>query len=533
MPFTQGLFSLGFFQKVRKGGHCHKGKSVGLMQHASKTMLGISKVSLVLALTDSVAVTAASALAFAVRALLPGVMPLSVYSELIPVQLVAFPCLFALMRLYPGILLHPAEELKRLFFSVSLGFLLVSASFFLLKSADAYSRLFFLMAWAGSLVLVPVLRNAVRLRYWEKDWWKTDVIVVAEEEALAYLNAEQGRVRLMGFCDAVHLVPVCQKASVMQGAQAVPQAGSPEQADHGTTVAFGCAETEVIPLALDMFLEEQIEPLAQRYPEAVVVVHLPSLPREFRAQVIDAVGLWFHSVLVLPGQDWMPCRPAEIVHVGPSFGFTLRRNLADARRLRLKRCLDVCLTAVGCLAGLPLFALLALCIRLDSKGPVLFTQRRIGRDGKAFHVYKFRTMQVNAEAALQDYLAQNPEAVAEWEASQKLKNDPRITKMGHFLRRTSLDELPQLINVLRGEMSVVGPRPIVPDEVEKYGEGYAAYARCLPGITGLWQISGRSDTSYEERVALDALYMNNWSVWLDIYIVLRTVPVVLGRRGAY
>ena len=499
------------------------------MQHASKTLLGISKVSLVLALTDSVAVTAASALAFAVRALLPGGMPLSVYSELIPVQLVAFPCLFALMRLYHGILLHPAEELKRLFFSVSLGFLLVSASFFLLKSADAYSRLFFLMAWAGSLVLVPVLRNTVRLRCWEKDWWKIDVIVVAEEEALAYLNAEKGRARLMGFRDAAHLVPVWQNAPAGHGAQAE----SPEQGEQGTTIAFGSAETVVIPLALDMFLEEQIEPLAQRYPEAVVVVHLPSLPREFRAQVIDAVGLWFHSVLVLPGEDWMPCRPAEIVHVGPSFGFTLRRNLADARRLRLKRCLDVCLTAACCLAGLPVFALLALCIRLDSKGPVLFTQRRIGRDGKAFYVYKFRTMQVDAEAALQGYLAQHPEAVAEWEASQKLKNDPRITRVGHFLRRTSLDELPQLINVLRGEMSVVGPRPIVPDEVEKYGEGYAAYARCLPGITGLWQISGRSDTSYEERVALDAFYMNNWSVWLDIYIVLRTVPVVLGRRGAY
>ncbi|WP_027187476.1 undecaprenyl-phosphate galactose phosphotransferase WbaP [Desulfovibrio cuneatus] len=499
------------------------------MQHASKTILGISKVSLVLALTDSVAVIAASALAFAVRALLPGDMPLSVYSELIPVQVVTFLCLFALMHLYPGILLYPAEELKRLFFAVSLGFLLVSASFFMLKSVDVYSRLFFLMAWAGSLVFVPLLRNAVRLRYWEKDWWKTDVIVVAEEEALAYLNAEQGRVRLMGFRDAVHLVPVYQDSPVSPGVQA----DNPEQGDHGTTVAFGNAETEVIPLSLDVFLQEQIEPLAQRYPEAVVVVHLPSLPREFRAQVLDAVGVWFHSVLVLPGQDWMPCRPAEIVHVGPSFGFTLRRNLADARRLQLKRCLDVCLTAVCCLAGLPLFALLALCIRLDSKGPVLFTQRRIGREGKAFNVYKFRTMQVDAEAALQGYLAQNPEAVAEWEASQKLKDDPRITKVGHFLRRTSLDELPQLINVLRGEMSVVGPRPIVPDEVDKYGEGYAAYARCLPGITGLWQISGRSDTSYEERVALDAFYMNNWSVWLDIYIVLRTVPVVLGRRGAY
>jgi lipopolysaccharide/colanic/teichoic acid biosynthesis glycosyltransferase len=164
---------------------------------------------------------------------------------------------------------------------------------------------------------------------------------------------------------------------------------------------------------------------------------------------------------------------------------------------------------------------------------VFFGHDRIGQSGKKFTLWKFRTMIFDGKGVLERHLAQNHTARAEWEANHKIKDDPRVTSMGKFLRRYSLDELPQLWNVLKGEMSLVGPRPIVTDEIERYREGYSLYKRVHPGITGLWQVSGRTDASYDERVRFDEYYVRNWSIWLDIYILLRTFWAVLQRRGAY
>ncbi|MCA8958388.1 MAG: sugar transferase, partial [Planctomycetes bacterium] len=167
-----------------------------------------------------------------------------------------------------------------------------------------------------------------------------------------------------------------------------------------------------------------------------------------------------------------------------------------------------------------------------SPGPVLFAHRRLGRDGRWFSVWKFRTMVIDADRKLAEYLAEHPELQREWQETHKLKSDPRITRVGRFLRRSSLDELPQIWSVLTGRMSLVGPRPIVADEVVKYGDAYALYTSVPPGITGLWQVSGRNNTTYPQRVALDAAYVRNWSIWLDLYVLYRTVKTVLRREGA-
>jgi len=202
---------------------------------------------------------------------------------------------------------------------------------------------------------------------------------------------------------------------------------------------------------------------------------------------------------------------------------------------RMKRVIDVMISslALAFLVIIPLLPLLALLVMLDG-GPVLFSHRRIGIHNKPFGCLKFRTMRVNAEQALAEYLAVNPVAASEWEVRRKLHNDPRVTRWGSFLRATSLDELPQLINVLRGEMSLIGPRPVVLAELEeKYcAAGRTAYVSTRPGITGLWQISGRSDTSYAERVRLDIAYVSTWSLQQDLLILTRTIPAVLSRRGA-
>jgi lipopolysaccharide/colanic/teichoic acid biosynthesis glycosyltransferase len=198
-----------------------------------------------------------------------------------------------------------------------------------------------------------------------------------------------------------------------------------------------------------------------------------------------------------------------------------------------KRALDIIGAGVGLVLLAPFFLIVALMVRADG-GPALFAHQRVGRGGKLFGCLKFRSMVIDSQARLEALLASDPGARAEWEATRKLKNDPRITRIGRFLRSTSLDELPQLINVLRGEMSLVGPRPVQEAEIDRYyGASAAHYMAVRPGITGLWQVSGRSETSYESRVALDVAYVSRPSLLADISILLRTPVAVLSRRGAH
>ena len=199
---------------------------------------------------------------------------------------------------------------------------------------------------------------------------------------------------------------------------------------------------------------------------------------------------------------------------------------------RWRRTVEIMLCLLVLVFFAPLMAVTAIAIKLNDGGPVLFAHRRIGLGGRPFNCLKFRSMAVDAEAQLRAHLARDPAARAEWDRDHKLSRDPRITAVGQFLRRSSVDELPQLFNVLRGDMSLVGPRPIVQAEAARYGRYFADYCRVRPGITGLWQVSGRSDLRYRRRVALDVVYARSRCLGLDFRILLATAPVVLGRRGA-
>lgn len=198
----------------------------------------------------------------------------------------------------------------------------------------------------------------------------------------------------------------------------------------------------------------------------------------------------------------------------------------------LKRCFDVVCSAILLVLLSPLFVYLSYKITRDG-GRAFFGHQRVGQGGRKFDCYKFRTMVANAQEVLADVLANNPEAKAEWDKDFKLKNDPRINPLGHFLRRSSIDELPQLWNVLKGDMSLVGPRPVVQDELERYGDDVAYYLLAKPGMTGLWQVSGRNDVDYETRVYFDSWYVKNWSLWTDITILFKTITVLTNRQGAY
>jgi exopolysaccharide production protein ExoY len=222
------------------------------------------------------------------------------------------------------------------------------------------------------------------------------------------------------------------------------------------------------------------------------------------------------EITLLPGRVDTPARAKEEIQ-------------DDA----IVRAMDMTIVSLAIVFLLPLMLLIALAVFLQDGGPVLFSHRRIGQGGRPFYCFKFRSMSVGAEARLAALLASSPLARTEWARDHKLRYDPRVTPLGAFLRRSSLDELPQLLNVLRGEMSIVGPRPIVEAEISRYGRRFRHYCSVKPGITGLWQVSGRNDVNYRARVALDCLYVKSKSPSLYIWIVVATIPAVLMRKGSY
>ena len=277
------------------------------------------------------------------------------------------------------------------------------------------------------------------------------------------------------------------------------------------------------------------EAVIKKYNIPNVLVCAPGLEPRKLVTLINKLQILVEKVTFVPELFGIPA--ANIQARGLMNEQTLilevKNNLAQRRNRLFKRIFDITATVIGGILILPVIAIVAILIYLDSPGPIVFGHKRVGQGGKEFPCYKFRSMVPNAQEALEIYLKENPEAREEWERDFKLKDDPRVTKIGKFLRKTSLDELPQLWNVLIGDMSLVGPRPIVRAEVEKYGEYINDFYLVPPGITGVWQVSGRSDTTYEERVLMDSWYVHNWSVWIDIVYLVKTVLAVLKAKGAY
>ncbi|MDH2997297.1 UDP-phosphate galactose phosphotransferase [Pasteurellaceae bacterium LFhippo2] len=242
----------------------------------------------------------------------------------------------------------------------------------------------------------------------------------------------------------------------------------------------------------------------------------------------------YRSISVIPTLRGLPLYSTDMAFLFSYDVILLRinNNLAKRSSRLLKRTMDIVCSIIFIILLSPLLITLYLLVRKDG-GKAIYGHKRIGKDGKYFHCLKFRSMVLNADRVLSELLEKDPEARQEWEKDFKLKNDPRITKIGHFLRRSSLDELPQLFNVLIGQMSLVGPRPIIQDELAYYQEDVSYYLMAKPGMTGLWQVSGRNDVDYATRVYFDAWYVKNWSLWNDIAILFKTINAVIKRSGAY
>lgn len=254
--------------------------------------------------------------------------------------------------------------------------------------------------------------------------------------------------------------------------------------------------------------------------------------RLFRRQ-LDEFASWFTHVEYLPSLRAFPVYGARAVSFGGIGGLELMNEGRMASKRFQKRVMDSALALVAFVAFLPAFVIIPILIKLTSRGPVFYRHRRLGRGGREIRIWKFRSMYDDADERLKELLANDEKAAREWNESFKLARDPRVTPFGRFLRKTSLDELPQIFNIFAGEMALIGPRPIVEKEIPYYGDSYGVFSSVRPGITGLWQVSGRSDTGYVRRVALDTYYVLNWSPWMDLWILVRTVYAVLFMRGAY
>lgn len=410
--------------------------------------------------------------------------------------------IYAIAKLYPAVGLSPVEELRRICLSTTLFYLALAAVIFLLREGTTYSRGIFLMAWLLSMTGVWLFRISIRRLVSPFSWWGFPVVVMGAgrtgELVIRTLNRQPG----LGFKP----VAVLDDDPKKQGAlESVPVVG----------------KLSIAPY------------VAREMNVSYAIVAMPGVPRDKLLAILERSGHTFPHLLVIPDLFGFASLWVSATDMGGILGLEIRQRLLLPGPRLTKTILDCLLTLLIGILMLPLFLVIMLAIRLDSPGPIFYGHHRLGRNGRPFVAWKFRSMVTNADEVLEHHLTRNHMLREEWERERKLKSDPRITRIGRLLRRTSLDELPQLLNVLRGEMSLVGPRPIVDDEITHYADKFELYKRVPPGITGLWQVSGRNDVNYSERVNLDAYYVRNWSIWLDIYILLRTIWVVLIGDGAY
>lgn len=280
---------------------------------------------------------------------------------------------------------------------------------------------------------------------------------------------------------------------------------------------------------------DDMEKVIQETGVRTVLIAAPGLPQDDMSDLIYRAQSLVKQVDVVPNLVAVPMSnvTVESFFDAKIMVLQIRNNLASPWNQMLKRFYDIVLSFIGIVLLLPFFLILWVLIKIDSPGPCIYKRWVIGKNRHKFGFYKFRTMCINADEVLRDLLNSNQEAREEFNKYYKLKDDPRITRLGKFLRKTSLDELPQLFNVLFGQMSLIGPRPITENEVPRYDNYIYDYFEVRPGISGLWQVSGRSNVDYQERVQMDTWYVHNWSVWLDMVLLWRTVAVVVKHKGAY
>ncbi len=463
--------------------------------------------TIILFLSDVVILFLISAVAIAIRTLIPSIIPtFPEFSREIGYAWWFFPVWIAILA-YEGAYTRRFthwDEVKVLWKSALFSTLAILAIVFIGKMA-VVSRTVVVLIGLLALIIFPLLRIAVKRRLITSGLLRRRVLIIgANPTGVAALTALRGEPNLgyevIGFLDDD------------------PRRGG------------ACLEGVKVHGRID-----QVERYLANADIHDVVIALPDREKTELDRLVTRLQHKAASVLYFPDYSGLAVIGTELRHFfhTQAFALEIKNNLAEPFNYYTKRTFDYLVGGVlSLLLAVPLAAI-ALIIWLTSSGPPVYRHKRVGKNGRPFPCYKFRTMYKDADERLQGILDSDPAARHEWEHHRKIQDDPRITPIGAFLRRTSLDELPQILNVLRGEMSLVGPRPVTQEEVDDYYKDSADLCfSVLPGITGLWQVSGRSDTSYDYRVSLDSWYVRNWNLWLDIVILIRTVGVVIRKEGA-
>jgi len=401
--------------------------------------------------------------------------------------------------LYPGVGLSPVDEISKLSRSTNFAFLILTAIAYFDQTAFEYSRFDLLVAWVTALIFIQVHRWAVRIIARNLGIWGEPVVVVGNgpigKQIFKFLK-ENARIGLKPYM-------------ILSGRS-----------------------------ALDRTILNSINKLKI----STVILVIPEMDKKLQRSFIYEQRFGYHRrkgesniprLILISSLSWVGSLGIVAHDFDGIMGLEVRQNLLRKSNQVLKRIIDLTLSVLFITIASPILLLIMAAIIIDSPGGIFYKQERIGRGGKTFDMWKFRTMVKDAEKILEEYLAANPEARREWNAKQKLKDDPRITRVGKLLRTLSLDEVPQFINVLKGEMSVVGPRPFFAKQRDIYGSFVNLYYRVRPGITGMWQVLGRNRLTFQERVRFDEYYIRNWSIWLDVYIMIRTIWVIITQDGAY
>ena len=396
------------------------------------------------------------------------------------------------------------QRVESLFYSSMYSIMAILLFFFIRTSDNNHSIEFLATLWFSSFICLVTLRFFLKKLLDERKVFQIPLVIIgAQEEAGAFVKNINNDIGMSSY-KIVGLIT--EKAPIK------------ELEDYTILGDFS-----------------QIEAIIKSTSVNNVLVAVPYLEQAKMQSIIHRVQPLVKNICIIPNLKDIPMGgiDVETFFTEKIMLIRIRNNLERKINNYIKFIFDIVLTLVGTILISPILLAIAIWIYKDSPGPVIFKHMRVGKNGKEFPCYKFRSMCVDAKEKLEELLANDPEARAEWERDFKLKNDPRITRSGKFLRKTSLDELPQIFNVLKGEMSLVGPRPIIKAEMERYGEHINDYLMVKPGITGMWQCSGRSDIDYPERVRMDSWYVRNWSVWLDIMLLWRTFKAVFYKKGAY
>ncbi len=412
--------------------------------------------------------------------------------------------LFVSSKLYPGVGINPANEIKLViqytFISMTIGLAFSTT----LQQFQNQHLWISLLGWVLSFTFVLFSRWSIRIFAVQAGIWEEPVLVIANGEYVNYLvDYFHKRLRL-GFC------PVLVASD-----------------DEGIA-AYTCSD----PIIHMRDLAKHVDRLSELGIETALI-DFDAAQDAFALRSNRAVFQTLPRLIYISNLDWVGGLSLNVHDFEGMVAMEAHKNTLSPFIMGVKFLSDALLASLIFIALLPILGLVTLLIKLDSAGPIFYLQERIGRDGKKLKIYKFRSMVQNADQILAEYLEKHPELQTQWNNHQKLYNDPRITRVGRWLRKFSIDELPQIINVLRGEMSMIGPRPITPEQVGLYGERIETYYSMRPGISGLWQVSGRNKVTFNERSRFDVYYVRHWSIWLDIYILLRTIWVVVFQVGAY